>query len=72
MNWNDFFNISQRIGGRYVIIAGIGFVLYYIILRKSRGFKKSSIRFPKNRDYIREILYSLATIVIFTAATIFL
>ena len=71
MNWNDFYNISQRIGGRYFIIAGIGFVLYYIILRKPRGYKKIQLRFPKNRDYIREILYSVATIVIFTAATVF-
>jgi Delta7-sterol 5-desaturase len=52
---------------RYFIIAGIAYLVWYKIKAKKIAFKKIQPRFPSNKDYKREILYSLITIVIFAA-----
>lgn len=72
MKWIDFFNIIQRIGGRYFMLAGIAFLIFYVILRKSRAYKKIQLRFPKNTDYLREMGYSVLTICIFTFVVVFM
>ena len=53
------------IGGRYFLIAGIAFFLFYILLRNKLLYKKIQTRFPKNSDYLREMGYSFLTIAIF-------
>lgn len=61
--WFDFFLI---IALRYFIIAGLAFLVWYIIRKKVIGFKKIQLRFPELKDYQREILYSSITIIIFS------
>jgi len=55
----------NRIGSRYFIIAGTAFLFFYILLKKQIVYKKIQARFPKLKDYLREIVYSCVTISIF-------
>ncbi len=52
---------------RYLILASIAFSIFYWIKRNAWAHKKIQPRFPQNKDYLREIFYSLITSVIFTA-----
>jgi lathosterol oxidase len=51
---------------RYFIIAGIAFLLCYKLLRKALVHSKIQGRSAARRDFIREILQSLKTMVVFT------
>lgn len=64
MNWDLYFRVVTQIGGRYLLIAGVAFLLfYYLLSRRVRGRKIQS-KMPRNRDITREISFSLLTIVI--------
>jgi len=65
MHWTDYWKMIQNIGGRYFVIAGIAFILFYVLLKKRIVYKKIQPRFPKFKDYAREIGYSFITISIF-------
>jgi sterol desaturase/sphingolipid hydroxylase (fatty acid hydroxylase superfamily) len=67
--WFDFFLI---IALRYYIIAGLAFTVWYVIRKKTVGFKKIQLKIPELKDYQREILYSSLTIVIFSLVPYFL
>ncbi|MBL6447903.1 sterol desaturase family protein [Fulvivirga sp. 29W222] len=58
---------------RYVIVAGIAYLTWYVLKRRAWSYKKIQVKFPQNKDYLREITYSLVTIIIFTtvAMTLF-
>lgn len=60
-----YLRIVTLIGGRYFLTAGIAFVIFYILLNKILRNKKIQQRYPKWTDYIREIGYSIITIMIF-------
>jgi Delta7-sterol 5-desaturase len=65
MIWENFYGNFRLIGMRYFLLAFLLFLLFYIIFRNKWLYKKIQPRFPKNKDYIREILYSVATMMIF-------
>jgi sterol desaturase/sphingolipid hydroxylase (fatty acid hydroxylase superfamily) len=50
---------------RYFFFAFPAFVLFYLIYRKKWAFKKIQQSFPEKKDYLREIGYSMITILIF-------
>lgn len=50
---------------RYLILAAVAFVIFYKVKRHVWRYKKIQLRFPQRRDYIREILYSIITAIIF-------
>ncbi len=50
---------------RYIITATIFFLLYYVIFKNKWAYKKIQRKLPNNKDYIREVSYSLMTIFIF-------
>jgi sterol desaturase/sphingolipid hydroxylase (fatty acid hydroxylase superfamily) len=52
---------------RYLVIAGVAFLVFYVWKRKRFLYRKIQNRFPKNADYLREIGYSALTSVIFGA-----
>lgn len=52
---------------RYFIIAGIAFILCYKLLRKGLSPSKIQSRAALRQDFVREILHSMQSIVIFTA-----
>jgi Delta7-sterol 5-desaturase len=73
MGWTEYyFFIIEKIGGRYFIIAGIAFLLFYVLVRKKISFKKIQQRYPGRNDYIREIGYSVITILIFACVPLLL
>ena len=60
-----YFDIVSRIGIRYLLIAGITFILFYVLLKRKILYKKIQRTIPKNSDYLREFTYSIITIMIF-------
>ncbi len=52
---------------RYFIIAAVAFGIFYWIKRRSWQLKKIQSKFPTNKDYLREIIYSVLTAFIFAA-----
>lgn len=68
-SWLDFFTL---IGLRYTLVAGLAFLLCYVIFRKRIAANKIQLPFPKLKDYQREILYSLVTILIFASVISFM
>lgn len=65
-------NTITIVSSRYFIIAGIAFVCWYVLFKKKIAYKKIQLRFPANKDYAREILSSLCTMVIFSTVTFIL
>jgi sterol desaturase/sphingolipid hydroxylase (fatty acid hydroxylase superfamily) len=55
------------IGGRYVLLAGLAFLVCYVLLRKRWANRRVQLPWPRTSDYLREIGYSVVTIVIFAA-----
>lgn len=51
---------------RYLVMAGVAFVIFYVVFKKQFSFSKIQQKFPKNKDYFREIGYSFLTFIIFT------
>lgn len=65
---NDIFRLALVIAAnfiRYFLFAGIAYFLFYVWKRKAWFYLKIQQKFPENKDIIREILYSLSTILIF-------
>jgi Delta7-sterol 5-desaturase len=58
---------------RYLLFAGVGYIVFYIFGRRALLHRKIQARFPQAADYLREIGYSLTTCLIFgvVAAVIF-
>ncbi|MDH4089596.1 MAG: sterol desaturase family protein [Cyclobacteriaceae bacterium] len=52
---------------RYLLLATAAFVIFYVIRVRKILFKKIQPRLPANKDYVREILYSCLTAVIFAS-----
>ena len=50
---------------RYLVVAGIFFLLYYVIFRQRWILKKIQSKFPTRKDYLREIKFSLISMSIF-------
>lgn len=51
---------------RYLIIALLGYLIFYVIFRRAWQHRRIQLRFPMASDYQREIGYSLMTAIIFT------
>ena len=66
MDWEFYFKIVRLIGGRYFLFAGIAFLLCYVLLTSRIRFRKIQTKFPAKKDYYREIIYSISTILIFS------
>lgn len=62
---NKYFHIISGIGSRYILIAGAAFLFFYILFKRKLLYKKIQKTIPTSRDYIREFLYSITTILIF-------
>jgi lathosterol oxidase len=60
-----FLEILTIVGSRYFILAGIVFMLCYFLLRNRIAAQKIQLVFPKNADYLREMVYSFSSMLIF-------
>jgi Delta7-sterol 5-desaturase len=50
---------------RYLLVAGIPFLIFYYFLKNSKSVSKLQLKFPQLSDYQREIGYSILTSMIF-------
>ncbi|MEO0895678.1 MAG: sterol desaturase family protein [Bacteroidota bacterium] len=50
---------------RYFVVSGIFFLIFYVLFKNQWKNKKLQLKFPKLKDYQREIVYSMITIAIF-------
>jgi lathosterol oxidase len=65
MDWTYYWNILEKISTRYFFLAGLGFLIFYVLLRRRLLYRKIQSKFPRNSDYAREISYSMITMLIF-------
>jgi len=72
MRWNDYFFFIEKIGTRYFAAAAIAFVIFYVLFKTTIRHKKIQQRFPQQKDYAREIGYSICTIAIFGCVPVLL
>lgn len=62
MDIATYLKVLKLIGGRYIFIAGLAYLFaYWIFNQKIRG-RKIQQKYPKLKDYLREIGYSLLTV----------
>lgn len=54
------------VGPQYYIIAGIVFIVFYVLLKRRVSWRKIQPKFPAAKDYRREIFFSSISIIIFT------
>jgi lathosterol oxidase len=59
-----------KIGSRYFLMAGIVFVLFYIIFKKMMLLRKVQSKFPKSKDYGRDMFYSAISVAIFACISV--
>jgi sterol desaturase/sphingolipid hydroxylase (fatty acid hydroxylase superfamily) len=52
---------------RYLILASIGYLIFYVVWKRRFLYRKIQLRLPKNIDYIREVFFSGITTIIFAA-----
>jgi Delta7-sterol 5-desaturase len=50
---------------RYIVIAGLAFVIFYIWRRRKPLLQKIQQKFPQGSDYRREVIYSIITFFVF-------
>lgn len=60
-----FFIITSINGVRYFIFAGLGFLIFWKVLKKKINFRRIQPKDPKKEDIKREIIYSMSTVSIF-------
>ena len=65
MHWSKFLQELLNVADKYYLIAGIAFLIFYVLLRKRITWKKIQPKFPAMKDYRREIIFSTISIVIF-------
>jgi lathosterol oxidase len=66
MNWTKFLHALLQVADKYYVIAGVAFLVFYVLLRKRIAWKKIQPRYPAAADYRRELLFSTVSIVIFS------
>ena len=71
MPFPQYFFYVEKIGTRYFLVAGIAFLLFYLLFKRTNRYKKIQSRFPGIKDYTREILFSITTILIFAFVPLF-
>ncbi|MEP7231610.1 MAG: sterol desaturase family protein [Ginsengibacter sp.] len=72
MTWDKFVLLLLDNADKYFLIAGPAFLIFYIVLRKKITYKKIQQRFPKKKDYWREIIFSTLSIIIFSFPPLFM
>ncbi|MFO0414533.1 MAG: sterol desaturase family protein [Bacteroidota bacterium] len=63
---SSWFSVFSIVSLRYFILAGLAFLIYYVWKKKKWASFKIQLRFPANKDYRRELLYSAITIFVFS------
>lgn len=71
---DNFFHQWQfafsNVGTRYFIMAGVAFLLFYVIFKKQMAYRRIQEKFPAMTDYGRDIMYSAISMAIFSAVSV--
>ena len=67
MTWENLLKYIFDVGTRYFLIAGIFFLLFYVVFSKRFANLRIQKKMPKLSDHQRDVFYSIITIVIFGA-----
>ena len=69
MDWAEFghrwIRVAELTTSRYFIIAGGSFLIFYFLLKNTLFSRRMQSKFPQRKDYLRDISFSLVTILIF-------
>lgn len=60
------------VADKYYVLAGIAFLLFYVVFRHRIAWRKIQLRFPAQRDYRREVIFSTVSIIIFALPVVIL
>jgi len=66
MTWDKFVFLLLDNAVKYFFIALPFFLVYYVFFRKRLSYKKIQAKFPKLKDYIRELGFSTLSVIIFS------
>jgi sterol desaturase/sphingolipid hydroxylase (fatty acid hydroxylase superfamily) len=72
MDWQLLLKIAVLTGGRYFVIAGVAFLVFFILFKARYSSRRIQAQHPEWTDYQREVGYSILTILIFSAVPAFL
>lgn len=72
MTAEQYARIVINIGSRYFFVAGFAFLLFYILLYPRNKSSKLQTKLPTHQDYLREIGFSIATILLFGLIPVFI
>lgn len=65
-DFDTWLKTITNISARYFILAGVGFLLFYVLFPKIFQKIKIQNKFPHTKNYYRDIFYSIISMVIFT------
>jgi Delta7-sterol 5-desaturase len=66
MTWDKFILLLLDNAVKYFFISLPFFLVYYIFFRKKLSYKKIQVKFPKLKDYARELGFSTLSVIIFS------
>ena len=66
MNWEKFVWLLLDNAVKYFFISLPFFLVFYVIFRKKFSYKKIQVKFPKIKDYARELGFSTLSVIIFS------
>ncbi len=66
MKWDEFVYILLDNAVKYFFISLPFFLVFYVLLRKRLSYKKIQLKFPKVKDYARELGFSALSVIIFS------
>jgi lathosterol oxidase len=66
MTWDKILWQLFDVANKYFLVVTPVFILFYVLLKKRISYKKIQLKFPKIKDYKREIAFSTLSIVIFS------
>ncbi|HMH23429.1 MAG TPA: sterol desaturase family protein [Puia sp.] len=72
MEVRKILRVLLNIADKYYVIAGIAFLVFYIIFRKKMSWKKIQPGYPRGKDYRREIIFSTMSVFIFALPAVLL
>ncbi|MDQ7950070.1 MAG: hypothetical protein REI93_14550, partial [Pedobacter sp.] len=67
MTPENFLKYILDVGIRYFLIAGIAFVIFYILFQKQFSGRRLQTKMAQMKDHKRDVFYSIITIIIFGA-----
>lgn len=66
MSWKQFILLALDNASKYILIALPFFLVFYVFFKKKLAYRKIQQKFPRRSDYLREIGFSVLSVIIFS------